>query len=117
MPQIDLGAILSYAIAGLFVAFYLYVMWLAAREWAFTYWLSQYGKVTQAQIVERSTIGSSKGGSTQSVQFRFTLVSEYGEAEFTNQQQISRRHFNRLKYESYVHVIYIPRNPNLVRLY
>jgi hypothetical protein len=88
MPQFDLGALVSYAFTAFFAAIFLYICWIAAREWAFWYWLVLYGVETEGEVIATHGTGGAKGGSLHNVIYKFTVqYAEHG-ATYSRQHRI-----------------------------
>jgi hypothetical protein len=116
MPQIDLGAVVVYLIVAVVVCIYFYTAWIAARGWAFTYWLALYGTQTEGEIIQTRAIGSAKGGSQQFVTYRFNVQKSGEVMTYSKEQAITRRHASELSEGNHVIIKYIPTNPNLSAL-
>jgi hypothetical protein len=115
MPYIEFAGLFVYLIV-MPIAFIVCLAWIL-RESRYFAELSRFGSITEAKIVQLTTSAITRGRSYY-VTYSFALSNEDGiEATYTNKQEISRKHYLKLKTNPHITIAYLPENPNISRLF
>jgi len=71
--------------------------------------LANHGSQTQAKVTDRSNFKSTKGGSTWTLNYEFTVDNK----QFKNQADVPEDLFNRTSIGNNINIIYLPENPQV----
>jgi len=116
MPHIDLGYWILAIAAIAFCLVFLYAVYLSAREWSLTNWLTHSGILVEGEVIKRYVQSGGKAGRFLVV-YRFHVrESDNREVTYTREQQISWGHYFQLTEGTSVTISYLPDSPGISRL-
>jgi hypothetical protein len=105
------GDLLILAVIGFFGLALAAFVFVCAREWSVLYYLSRYGELNDAEIINL-TVNTKSRAENYFIEYHYYV----GDMLYDGKQQIGRKHYKQFQQQNLVAIYYAPVRPSWSRL-